>query len=92
MEKITYSRHATVRMQQRGISRGTVALVMEFGQHRPVGGGDRMVWLTRKKRELLVHKRKITASQSERLEGVKIVLSDTRHVITVMHITSRLRN
>ncbi len=86
---LTFSDHAVERMQQRGISKETVELVVRFGKswqtHRGLA-----YRVPKKRREELVREGKITAQQSDRLDGIEIIVEDSC-VVTVEHVTQRRR-
>lgn len=85
-----YSKHALKRMQQRGISRETVEQIVRYGKRKRT----HEAWaysLTRKQKERLLLERKVSAQQTDRLEGIEVIAVDW-FVITVQHITRRRRS
>ena len=72
MENITYSNHAGQRMQQRGIRKQDIDLLLTYGTQI----GDASILLSDKDaaREITHRKREIQAL--ERLRGCKVVISE----------------
>lgn len=84
-----YSKHALKRMQQRGISKETVEQIVRYGKRRRTH--EAFVYLlTKKQRERLLLAQKVSAQQTDRLDGIEVIV-EARIVITVQHITRRRR-
>jgi hypothetical protein len=85
------SRHSMIRMQQRGLSRQKVDLILEYAVQVPVAGGAHLCMVPRRQinDEIQRHKRQIRRLES--LRGTAVVVSENGDLITVQHHTRRRR-
>lgn len=83
----TYSDHAIVRCQQRGISRAAMELVLDEGDLvEPAGDHCERIRLSRMQANRL-RERGIDRRMLERLRNVAVIYSRrTAQVVTVMHV------
>lgn len=86
MEHAYTTEHATARLQQRGIPRPLVALLIEFGQEWHDGHGARVIRFTRRSRAQL--RKELGTKAYARWEShlnLYAVLSSDNGLITVGH-------
>lgn len=88
---ITFSNHALHRMRQRGVPEDAIWFVLHFGQVQPAPGGASRCLVPRKQLRQLVLKRMIAPSLYERVEGLQVVINTDGCVVTVAHITRKIR-
>ena len=86
------SKHAAIRMQQRGISRQKVDLILQHGVRVHVTGGAYQCMVPRGQinDEIFHHRRQIQLLES--LKDTSIILDEHGDLITVQHHTRRRRS
>lgn len=85
--------HASLRMQQRGVSGDVLAALITFGRVRRKGG-VRVVYWDRGARRAISHSNgttRIDAQMTDKLRGLYAVIGNNEHVITVAHRTKSFR-
>lgn len=94
MANIQLSRHAAVRMQQRGISDSVINLLLQFGSRRYDHQGAQIVFFDhRAKRRCCNVQGKDGLRQIERYSDVYLVSAvDDGELITIGHRSKRLPN
>ena len=81
------TKHAAIRMQQRGFLNNTAEIILTHAdRHVHIGGGDRAFSVSRKKAERLKATGEIAPSMIDRIHSKSIVVSNDNAVITVMHV------
>ena len=85
------SAHANTRIQQRGIKKEVLDMVLKEGNlHKNCGGGCTSIQVSRKKLQKMVTEGLICACMAERVNGVVIIDSGDA-VVTVFHKKTRPR-
>lgn len=79
-----YTKHASKRMQQRGISEAQLKLIEAFGVFKYQKGGAYFAYVSSKDLNEIRH-------ALDKLTNVRAVYSDTNELITVMHETRKTR-
>jgi hypothetical protein len=86
-----YTRHASVRMQQRGITPDTIDALLTFGSKEYDHRGARVVYFDKRARSRMLSK--VGPDQYKSIEGklnAYVVLSDGGDLITVGHRHKRI--
>lgn len=85
------STHAKTRLQQRGIPKQILPLLIKFGKQEYDHRGTRVIYLTRESREKI--RQRADRALLKRIEpsmGVYAVLNAEGHIVTVGHRTRRI--
>ncbi len=88
---LTMTRHAQVRLQQRGIPPDVVERLLDFGHEAHDHHGSRIVYFDHQARKQL--RRQVGSESYKRIEphlDAYAVVADTGEVITVGHRTKRI--
>ena len=89
MELLT--RHATARMQQRGIRAQALEALLDFGRERHIHfRGREIVYFDKKARARLAKENAIAAREAERFSRTYAILGSDGTVITVGHRFRRI--
>ncbi len=84
------SRHARIRMQQRGISTAALDALLDFGRVTRAGRGRELVFFDRKARERLVRANALAAGEAARVSNSYAIVGSDGTVITVGHRFRRI--
>jgi hypothetical protein len=87
---MTLSRHAKIRMQQRGVKQNALNALLESGKWLPTGGNAYRVVLTKQKKSSFLIGDLNTKEKAARIFA--IVARDSNTVITVGIRTKRIRS
>ena len=92
MNNLNYTNHANQRMQQRGINKEIVSIILKEAD---IGGYCKKnaysMYVSRKKILKLVEDKKIKPSQADRLNGV-VILESNGVLLTTFHKKKRKKN
>ena len=86
MTNLTITRHAEIRMSQRGFRKTDLQILRAFGTHM----GRNRIMLKKRDAVKIIQSLKIQIAQIERLKGTTIVVVDD-HLITAYHQTKAIR-
>lgn len=90
---LSMTRHAQVRLQQRGIPSDVVERLLDFGHEAHDHRGRRIVYFDHRAREQL--RRQVGPESYKHIEqhlGAYAVIADTGEIITVGHRTRRINH
>lgn len=87
---MSITKHASTRMQQRGIPLLVVELIMTFGASEPAGSGTQKFFLDKRARHKVKSFAGTLASAIEPLLDAYVLVSDQGTVITTAHRTERI--
>jgi len=82
------TRHAKVRLQQRGIREHLIPLIIEYGRYSHCPGGATAITLGGKGVDEVTKNVKKVLQAVPKLRDVTIIMSDDGHVITAYHANS----
>ena len=88
---VEFTKHAALRMQQRGLARLQLDLLLDFGSREAAGDGAVKVFMDRAARKRLrAYAEPLSAKCLEHLD-VYAIVSPEGHVVTAAHRTERVR-
>lgn len=95
--KVRYSGHATKRMQQRGIEKLAVGVILRFANKKAhVGNGLVSLYVSKQRLESLKDKGEIAAKLAEKVAGICIVVAhhpgnptNQTEIVTVLNAQSK---
>lgn len=87
---MSITKHASTRMQQRGIPPLVVELIMTFGASEPAGDGTQKFFLDKRARRRVKSFAGTLASAIEPMLDAYVRVSNQGHVITTAHRTDRI--
>ncbi len=102
MKNLTYSRHAEIRMSQRGIGRSIVELILVNGTYL----GRNRIMLKKKTATMMIHHLKKELKKHKELKMIqilneqiahveratnKVIVVTDGHLVTVYHLTGPIR-
>jgi len=89
--RVVFTKHAASRMQQRGLARLQLDLLLDFGTREPAGGGSVKVFMDRAARKRLrAYAGPLSAKCLEHID-VYAIVNPEGHVVTAAHRTERVR-
>ncbi len=83
--RASLTRHASARMQQRGIDDTQIQLIEIFGDAHYQKGGTDHLYISRKVMKALRH-------AIDKLEAVSLIIGEEDKIITVMHQSRKIRS
>ena len=92
MEQVQFTKHASVRCQQRAIRENTIPLILEYGHSTYGKKGSRVYSLNKQERSMLRADLGVSAFNAVEKQLGFVVVSSDRKVITVGHSFKRVKN
>jgi len=92
MEPLRFTKHASVRCQQRAIRENTIPLILEYGHAAYGKNGSRVYSLNKRERLMLRADLGVSAFNAVEKQLGFVVVSNDSKVITVGHTFKRVRN
>lgn len=80
-----YSRHASIRSQQRGIPTSVIELIVEYGTAKPQSDGTCVFELRPRDKKAAVQQFRQSLQHLESASGKKVVVGGENTVVTVFH-------
>lgn len=81
------TKHAQIRMQQRGVRDGMTDIILTFADRRVnVGGESQAFSVSRKNAQKLIETGVMAPSMADRIKNKAVVVANDNHVVTVMNL------